>query len=96
MLKTIQALLATSLICGALLFNPAIASEPVDINTASAQELALNLNGIGSSKAAAIIAYREENGGFRHIDDLVNVKGIGLTTIEKNRELILVSASDQE
>lgn len=96
MFKTIKTLLITSLVCGALLFNPAMASEPVDINTASAQELALNLTGIGSSKAAAIVAYREEHGGFRHIDDLVNVKGIGLTTIEKNRELILVSANDLE
>lgn len=96
MFKTIKALMIAGLVSGALLFNPAMANEPVDINTADAQQLALNLNGIGSSKAAAIVAYREQNGNFRHMDDLVNVKGIGLTTIEKNREWILVSDLDQE
>ncbi len=96
MFKTAKALLIAGLVSGALLFNPLMANEPVDINTADAQQLALNLSGIGSSKAAAIVAYREQNGGFQHMDELVNVKGIGLTTIEKNREWILVSEIDQK
>lgn len=95
MFKTVKALLIAGLVSSVLLFNTAMANEPVDINTADAQELALNLHGVGSSKAAAIVAYREQNGQFRHMDDLVNVKGIGLTTIEKNREWILISEIDQ-
>lgn len=68
---------------------------PVDINKANADTLASELVGIGDSKAAAIIAYREANGPFRNVDDLVNVKGIGEKTLEKNRENI-VTGSDSE
>ena len=57
---------------------------PVDINKADASTLASELNGIGASKASAIVAYREANGPFRHIEYLKNVKGIGLKTVEKN------------
>ncbi len=96
MYKWVKTFLVAGLLSSLLMFNQAFALEPVDINTASAQELALTLSGIGSSKASAIVAYREEHGGFRHMDDLVNVKGIGLTTIEKNRDLILVSQVDQQ
>ena len=56
---------------------------PVDINKADASTLTVELNGIGASKAAAIVAYREANGPFRHIEVLSNVKGIGLKTVEK-------------
>jgi len=58
---------------------------PVDINKADASTLATELNGIGASKAAAIVAYRKANGPFQHIEDLSNVKGIDLKTVEKNR-----------
>ncbi len=89
MYKYLKTLLLAALFGTALMFNSATATEPVDINNATAQELALALTGIGSSKAAAIVAYRDEHGDFQHIDELVNVKGIGLTTIEKNREVLL-------
>ena len=42
------------------------------------------------SKAEAIVTYREENGQFKHIDELVNVKGIGIRTVDINREYILL------
>lgn len=71
----------------------ASAAEPVNINTADASTIAANLNGIGESKARAIVAYRDQNGPFKSADELVQVKGVGLKTIEKNRELIRVSAS---
>lgn len=66
------------------------ASEPVNVNNASAEEIAESLKGIGLSKANAIVAYREENGRFGHVDELVNVKGIGLRTVDQNRGMILL------
>ena len=42
------------------------------------------------SKAEAIVAYRDENGQFKHADELVNVKGIGLRTVDINRDYILL------
>ena len=71
----------------------AAAGEPVNINTADAAMIADGLNGIGAAKARAIVEYREKNGPFKSADELVNVKGVGLKTVEKNRELIRTSAA---
>ncbi len=71
---------------------PLAAAEPVDINSADASTIAENLNGIGLTRAEAIVAYREAHGPFQDADELVNVKGIGLATVNKNRELIMTSA----
>ena len=82
-----------------LLTLPAWAAEGVNINTASAEEIAAALNGVGLAKAEEIVRYREEHGAFAHADELVNVKGIGLRTVDKNRDLIIVekpSAASQE
>ena len=68
--------------------NAAFAADPVDVNTATAEQLAEALNGVGESKAEAIVAYRETNGPFTHIDELINVRGIGMATVDKNREMI--------
>ncbi len=84
--KSILASLALSL----ALALPAFASEPVDINTADATTLAEGLNGIGLSKAEAIVASRTENGPFASADDLANVKGIGVKTVERNRDMIVL------
>ena len=66
------------------------AAGAVNINTASAEEIAAVLKGIGQSKAEAIVRYREANGAFTDIDELVNVKGIGLRTVDMNRGAILL------
>ena len=58
--------------------------QTVRLNKASAEELSEVLTGIGLSKAQAIVSYRKANGPFKSINDLVNVKGIGAATIEKN------------
>lgn len=81
-------ILSTLLAC--LITLPLAAAESVNINTASAEEIAEALNGVGMSKAQKIIEYREQNGPFAHIDELVNVKGIGLRTVDKNRAMILL------
>ncbi|PCI70034.1 MAG: topoisomerase [Piscirickettsiaceae bacterium] len=60
----------------------------VNINTASAEEIAAALKGVGESKAGAIIVYREKHGPFKTLNDLTKVKGIGAATVDKNRENI--------
>ncbi len=84
-MKFLLALLATS-----MLASMAWAADPVNVNTASAEEIADSLKGVGLSKAALIVEYRASNGPFTHVDELVNVKGIGLRTIDKNRDMILL------
>ena len=75
----------------ALLFNMATlasAADAVDINSAKAEVLAETLTGVGLKRAEDIVAFREDNGPFKSIDDLVLVKGIGASTVEKNRDRI--------
>ncbi len=60
----------------------------VNINTADASAIAQELNGVGTKKAQAIVNYRETNGRFKTVESLTQVKGIGLKTVEKNREVI--------
>jgi competence protein ComEA len=66
---------------------------PVDINTADAETLSAELDGVGLAKAKAIVEYRKKYGPFKSPDDLSLVKGIGERTVEQNRENIKVSAS---
>ena len=61
----------------------------INLNTATKAEL-LSLSGIGESRAEAIIAYRETNGGFRKIEDLKKVDGIKEGIFQKIREQITV------
>ena len=62
----------------------------VNVNTASAEELAALLNGIGENKAKQIVEYREEHGPFKTAADLTRVKGIGEATVKKNKDRILL------
>ena len=66
----------------------AFAAEKVNINTADAAALDRVLIGVGPAKAAAIIEYRKANGPFKSAEELAMVKGIGLSTIEQNRDRI--------
>ena len=70
------------------------ALQPVNVNIANAEEISEALKGVGMSKAEAIINYRNEHGKFKHIDELVNVKGIGIRTVDINREYILLDNSE--
>lgn len=85
--KTVKTLLH-----GLLLGTFAAAWAKVDINTAGVEEFT-QLAGIGASKAQAIVEYREANGPFARVDDLVNVKGIGEKTLEKIRDELSVGGT---
>ncbi len=65
---------------------------PVNVNTADAETISAELQGVGITKAIAIVEYRRANGPFKTADDLVLVKGIGERTIEINRKNILVDS----
>lgn len=71
-----------------------MAIAAVNINTASQSELE-SLPGVGPAKAKAIIDYRKANGGFKHLEDLKNVKGIGDKSFQKLRSEISISGPTQ-
>ncbi len=74
--------------------TPLLAEGKVDINTATVEQLAEGLNGVGASKAKAIVAYREAHGPYASIEDLTQVKGIGNALLNKNRQVIEVSNAE--
>lgn len=85
-LKSLIAATALSL----ALAGSAFAAEKVNINTADAATLDRVLVNVGPSKAEAIVAYRKQHGPFRSAEQLAQVDGIGLKTVEKNREMIVI------
>lgn len=68
-----------------------VKSALVNLNTADAATLQSELVGIGEVKAQAIIDYRTSNGSFASVDELLEVKGIGPATLEKNRARLSVN-----
>ncbi|MGM0525392.1 MAG: ComEA family DNA-binding protein [Pseudomonadota bacterium] len=64
------------------------AAPLLNINTATVQQLAAVMVGVGAKRAEQIIALREQLGGFTEFEQLLDVKGIGLKTLEKNQSLI--------
>lgn len=68
---------------------PAVEVGPVNLNTASAATLD-TLPGVGPATASAILAWRDENGGFRVVDDLLDVPGIGPAKLETLRDHVVV------
>ena len=64
---------------------------PVDINTADAETISAELDGVGLSKARAIVEYRKKYGPFKSPADLSLVKGIGERTVEINKSNIRVT-----
>lgn len=63
-------------------------ANTVNLNTATAAELAAALNGVGASRAEDIVRYREAFGPFTTLEQLTEVKGIGQATINRNRKVI--------
>jgi competence protein ComEA len=70
----------------------ASASGPVNLNTATIAQLE-TLPGIGRSTAERILEYREKSGGFKKIEDLMNVRGIGEKSFLKLKPLVTVAAA---
>jgi len=68
---------------------------PVNVNTANAETISAELQGVGLTKASAIVEYREEHGPFRSANDLAEVKGIGQRTVEINQGNILVQDGEK-
>lgn len=68
-----------------------VQTTKVDLNEADAPTLQRELSGIGEAKAKAIVAYRESNGPFSSVDELLEVKGIGKAILDKNREKLEVN-----
>lgn len=62
----------------------------VSLNSADAETLARELSGVGAAKAQAIVAYRDSQGPFAAVDELLEVKGIGPAILEKNRDRLSV------
>jgi competence ComEA-like helix-hairpin-helix protein len=98
-LRRITALLALILLAAAAA-PPAAAATPqappsaekLNINSASADQLTA-LPGIGPSYAQRIVEYREKNGPFHRVEDILNVRGIGEKTFEKIRDRITIGAA---
>lgn len=63
----------------------------VNLNSADAETLERELLGIGMVKAKAIVEYRDANGPFVSVDELLEVKGIGNATLEKNRDKLTIN-----
>lgn len=64
--------------------------QPVNINRASAARIAAAMKGVGFKTASAIVAYGQANGPFKSIDELAEVKGIGMATLRKNERVIVL------
>ena len=86
-MRTSVRMLATMLACLPLWAY----AGPVDINSADAETIAAELNGIGLAKAKEIVEYRNKYGPFKSAKDLSLVKGVGEKTVERNLDNIRVT-----
>jgi len=89
-MKTITTIAALAALVVSSVTTTIAMAAPVNINTASASEIAEALNGIGLSKAQAIVEYRSAYGLFGSAEEIVFVRGIGDSTFENNKSDILV------
>ena len=82
----------SSLACALLFASAVLAADKVDVNSADAATIDRVLVNIGPSKAQAIVAHRDANGPYKSLEQLAKVKGIGLKTVELNRDRIDLGA----
>ena len=81
-----------SLLLSLVIAGSAFAADKVNINTADAATIDRVLLNVGPAKAEAIVAHRKAKGAFRSMEQLALVKGIGLKTVEKNRDRIVLGS----
>ena len=84
-------IIQSMLVSIAMLMSVSSFAGPVDINSADAGTLASVIIGVGENRAAAIVDYRNTHGPFTSVDELSNVKGIGMKTVDKSRDNLVVS-----
>jgi competence protein ComEA len=65
-------------------------SKKIDLNTASADEIAKALSGVGPAKAQAMVIFRNEVGPFRSLDEVLEIKGFGPSILAPNKSRILL------
>ena len=75
--------------------SSASSGTPINLNTATVAQLE-TLPGIGKSTAERILEYRQKNGGFKKVEDLMNVRGIGEKSFLKMKALITVTTPKSE
>ncbi len=73
-----------------VLFAGNLIAAPVNINSASAETIAKSLNGVGPSKAAAIVQFRSDNGPFKTLEELKYVRGIGSAILLKIKDDVII------
>lgn len=103
--NTLQALLLTTLASASLLVSANESAKtpvaepvaqqvaelnPINLNTADAETLQRELAGVGAVKAQAIVSYRDTHGEFASVDELLEVKGIGESLLDRNRDKLTV------
>ena len=81
-----KTLLALLIVIPSLLY----AGETVNINTADKAALMSGIKGVGEKRAEAIIAWREQHGAFKSVDELAGVSGIGPAIVEANRDNLTI------
>lgn len=87
----------TLMLAGAIcMLAPVAFAGPVNINTADAKTLAAELEGVGITKARAIVAYRNANGRFTAVESLTNVTGIGERTVSLNAKNIRLEDTEDK
>jgi competence protein ComEA len=67
-----------------------VVAAPINVNTATSAELE-KLPGVGPAMALRIVEYRQKNNGFKKIEDLMQVKGIGEKTFLKLKPLVTIT-----
>ncbi|MBI1732579.1 MAG: ComEA family DNA-binding protein [Gammaproteobacteria bacterium] len=91
-MDTIKTAILAALLCVSCALP---AAQAVNINTAGKAEL-MAVRGIGEKRAEAIIAYREQHGPFKSVDDLENVQGIGPAILKDNRDGLTVGEAPRQ